>query len=313
MDVHKNARSCPASRALLVERVSIEGWSVADAAEAIGVSSRTGWKWLSRYRAEGVVGLRDRSSRPQRIRRIGKRVFQRIVDLRRSRLTCRRIARLVGRSRATVARAVGTVGLSRLRYLEPVVPVQRYERSRPGELLHIDIKKLGRIGRVGHRITGRRQGPHLGSGWEYAYVCVDDASRIAYAEVLRDQGRATACAFLRRTVAWFEKLGVSAERVMTDNGGCFISRMFRTSCGALGLRHIRTRPYTPRTNGKVERLIQTLIREWAYALPYPKSRQRTLMLPSYLHFYNHHRAHSALSDQPPISRLVMNNLVRHNN
>ena len=312
MDVHKNARSCPASRALLVERVLEQGWSMADAAEAIGVSSRTGWKWLSRYRAEGAAGLRDRSSRPRRIRRVGKRVRQQIIDLRRSRLTCRRIGGLVGRSRATVARVVGTVGLSRLRSLDPLPVVQRYERSRPGELLHIDIKRLGRIERVGHRITGSRLGPHLGAGWEFAYVCVDDASRMAYAEVLRDQGKATAVAFLQRTVAWFQKIGVPVERVMTDNGGCFISRMFRASCQSLNLRHIRTKPYTPRTNGKVERLIQTLTREWAYALAYPNSRQRTLMLRSYLHFYNHHRAHSALGDQPPISRLAVNNVLRHN-
>ncbi|PYQ49188.1 MAG: IS481 family transposase [Acidobacteria bacterium] len=313
MDVHKNARSCPASRALLVERVLEQGWSVAAAAEAIGVSRRTGWKWLSRYRTEGAEGLRDRSSRPRRVRRIGKRLYKRIVDLRHRRLTCRRIGLLVGRSRATVARVVGRVGLSRLRNLDPVPPVQRYERSRPGELLHIDIKKLGRIERVGHRVTGDRRGPHLAAGWEFAYVCVDDASRIAYAEVLHDQGKATAVAFLRRTVQWFQNMGVIAERVMTDNGGCFVSRMFRAACASLELRHLRTKPYTPRTNGKVERLIQTLGREWAYALIYPSSQQRTAMLLSYLHFYNHHRAHSALGDQPPISRLAMNNLVRHNN
>lgn len=313
MDVHKNARSCPASRALLVERVLEQRWSVAEAAEAIGVSARTGWKWVGRYRTEGAEGLRDRSSRPRRIGAIGKRVRQRIIDLRRRRLTCRRIGQLVGRSRATVARVVGRVGLSRLRSLDPLPVVQRYERSRPGELLHIDIKKLGRIERVGHRITGSRLGPHLGAGWEFAYVCVDDASRMAYAEVLHDQGKATAVAFLQRTVSWFQKIGVTVERVMTDNGGCFISRAFRASCQALGLRHIRTKPYTPQTNGKVERLIQTLSREWAYALAYTNSQQRTLMLRSYLHFYNHHRAHSALGDQPPISRLAMNNLVRHNN
>lgn len=312
MDVHKNARSCPASRALLVERVLEQRWSVAEAAEAIGVSARTGWKWVNRYRTEGPEGLRDRSSRPRRIRVIGKRVRQRIIDLRRRRFTCRRIGQLVGRSRATVARVVGREGLSRLRSLDPLPLVQRYERSRPGELLHIDIKKLGRIERVGHRITGSRLGPHLGAGWEFAYVCVDDASRIAYAEVLHDQGKATAVGFLQRTVDWFQKMGVSVERVMTDNGGCFISRMFRASCQSLNLHHIRTRPYTPRTNGKVERLIQTLSREWAYALPYSNSRQRTLMLRSYLHFYNHHRAHSALGDQPPVTRLTVNNLVRHN-
>jgi transposase InsO family protein len=312
MDVHKNARSFPASRALLVERVVEQGWSVAQAGEAIGVSSRTAWKWLDRHRREGEDGLRDRSSRPRRIRRVGKRVRQQIIDLRRQRLTCRRIARLVGRSRATVARVVGSVGLSRLRFLEPGPPVLRYERSRPGELLHIDIKQLGRIEGVGHRITGRRKKPRLGAGWEYAYVCIDDASRIAYAEVLADQAKATACAFLHRTVAWFEKIGVKIEQVMTDNGGCFISPMFRDSCSALGLRHVRTKPYTPRTNGKAERLIQTLTREWAYALPYRTSRERSLMLSRYLHFYNQHRAHSALGDQPPASRLAMNNLVRLN-
>lgn len=312
MDVHKNARSCPASRALLVQRVVIEGWTVAAAAEAIGVSTRTGFKWLARHRMEGPEGLTDRSSRPRRIRATGKRTRKQMIRLRQSRLTCRRIARLVGRSRATVARVVRAAGLSRLRELGPIPIVQRYERSRPGEMLHIDIKKLGRIERIGHRITGERCWTHTRAGWEFAYVCVDDASRLAYAEVLRDQTKWSATVFLQRAVRWFNRCGIAVERVMTDNGGCFRSRLFRTTCTTLELRHIRTRPYTPRTNGKVERLIQTLLREWAYPLVYRNSRERTLMLRRYIHFYNHHRAHSALGGQPPISRLDVNNVLRLN-
>jgi len=312
MDVHKNARSCPASRALLVERVREREWSVAEAAEAIGVSTRTGFKWLARHRAEGHKGLIDRSSRPRRIRATAKRIRKQMIALRRSKLTCRRIARLVGRSRATVARVVRAAGLSRLRELEGVLPVQRYERARPGELLHIDIKKLGRIERIGHRITGERCWTHTRAGWEYAYVCVDDASRLAFAEVLADQTKMTASAFLQRAIRWFNRCGITVERVMTDNGGCFRSRLFRSTCATLELRHIRTRPYTPRTNGKVERFIQTLLREWAYRFSYSSSAQRKRWLSPYLHFYNFHRAHSALSYNAPIGRLDRKNVLRRN-
>jgi len=310
VDIHKNARLTPQSRALLVSRVLEQGWTVAEAAEALGVSERTGWKWLGRYRQRGLEGLHDLSSRPRRSRGTGAATRRRIVQLRRARLTCRRIAAAVGRSHATVARIVRSAGLSRLRSLEAVLPPRRYERHTVGELLHIDTKKLGRIGVVGHRITGNRAVRVRHVGWEFLHVCIDDASRLAYAEILADERQQSAIAFLDRAVAWFAARGVRTRELMTDNGSAYQSHAFAAACRRLHLRHIRTRPYTPRTNGKVERLIQTLLREWAYQLPYASSADRHRLLAPFLHFYNHHRAHTALSGLPPVSRLTLNNVLR---
>ena len=309
MDIHKNARLTPASRALLVKRV-LGGWRVAEASEAAGVSERTGWKWLRRYREEGSAGLHDRSSRPHRCRRTGKAKRRQIVQLRRARLTCRKIAQQVRRSRATVARIVRTAGLSRLRSLDAPPPARRYEFDQAGGLLHLDTKKLARIEGIGHRITGCRRGMKRGVGYDFAHVCIDDHSRVAYVEILPDEQGESAAGFFRRAVAWFALRGVRVERVLTDNGSCYRSHRFARACAELSIRHLRTKPYTPRTNGKAERLIQTLLREWAYRYPFRSSAERQRLLTPYLHFYNHHRMHSALAAQPPISRLPLNNVMR---
>jgi len=310
VDIHKNARLTPQSRAVLVRRVVDEGWTVVAAARAQAVSERTGWKWLRRYREEGLDGLDDRSSRPRRSRGTGASARRRIIRLRRARMTCRRIASKVRRSCATVARIVKAAGLARLRALDPKPPVFRYERERPGELLHIDTKKLARIDGIGHRITGCRRAEKRGIGYEVAHVCIDDASRVAYVEILTDERGPTAAGFLRRALAWFTARGVRVERVMSDNGTCYRSHPFADVCREMSVRHVRTRPYTPRTNGKAERLIQTLLREWAYRYPFRSSTERQRMLTPYLHFYNHHRMHTALAGQPPISRLTLNNVMR---
>ena len=314
MDIHKNARSCPASRALLVERVVVERSSVAAAARAAGISRRRAYEWLRRHRMGGVEALNDRRSRPHRCRRItplNLRVL--IVELRRTeRLTCRQIGAAVGLSCATVARVLGHAGLSRLSSLDPPPAPRRYEWAHPGDLLHIDVKKLGRIEGVGHRITGdRRHRPR--AGWEFAHVCIDDASRLTYVEVLSSERKRTAIGFLHRAVRWFAKCGVVVRRLLTDNGNAYRSHLFAATCRRLRIKHLRTKPYTPRTNGKAERMIQTLLREWAYRFAYPSSDHRRRFLPSYLHFYNNHRAHSALGYNPPISRLAVNNLMRLDN
>ena len=310
MDIHKNARLTRSSRALLVRRITEEGWTVAEATLAGGVSERTGWKWLRRYREEGLEGLADRSSRPRRSRGTGVSARRRIVRLRRARLTCRRIAAAVRRSHATVARIVKAAGLSRLRSLDPLPPPRRYQRQQIGDLLHIDTKKLGRFGVAGHRVSGSRAVRSRRVGWEFLHVCVDDASRLAYAEILADERQHAAIGFLERAVAWFATRGITVHDLMTDNGPAYQSHAFAATCRRLQLRHIRTRPYTPRTNGKVERLIQTLLREWAYGLPYQTSADRHRLLFPYMHFYNHHRAHTALAGLPPISRLTLNNVMR---
>jgi transposase InsO family protein len=313
MDIHKNARLTRQSRALLVDRVLADGWTVAEASAAAGVSERTGWKWLARFRDEGLDGLYDRSSRPRRSRGTGVGTRRRIVKLRRARLTCRKIASHVRRSRATVARIIKAAGLARLRSLDaPPPPVVRYEYDRVGGLLHLDTKKLARIEGLGHRITGNRRGQKRGVGYDFAHVCIDDHSRVAYVEILGDECGETAAAFFRRAVAWYTQLGVNVERVLTDNGTCYRSHVFAAACRDPAIRHLRTKPYTPRTNGKAERLIQTLLREWAYRYPFRSSAERLQLLGPYLHFYNHHRMHSALADQPPISRLTLNNVMRRN-
>jgi len=276
-------------------------------AEAAGVCPRTVRKWVDRYCREGSVGLQDRSSRPHRLRRpTPQAVVDQIEKLRRQRWTGKQIAAETGVSPATVSRVLRRLGLNKLSALAPAEPIRRYERDNPGELIHIDIKKLGRIGSVGHRITGRQPGVlnrHLGIGWEYVHVCIDDASRVAFVQVMANQRKASAVAFLEAAVAYYTKLGIRIERVMTDNGSCYRSKTFRAACKRLGLRQIFTKPYTPRTNGKAERFIQTALREWAYARAYQNSQQRAAELPHWLHRYNWHRPHASLKAKTPISRL----------
>lgn len=303
MNLHSRARTCPASRALIAQRLSRGAWSE-DQAAVFGITQRTAFKWLARYRAEGEAGLRDRTSRPHRSPRLTSAARQElIVRLRRCRLTGQQIARGLRMPRSTVARVLKRAGLSRLRDLEPPPPVIRYERDRPGELIHLDVKKLARIVKLGHRMTGNRRDTTDGAGWEYAHVAIDDASRLAYVEVLANEQATTTAGFLRRALAFFRRHGISVQRVMTDNGSAYVSHLFAQLCGAHSLRHIRTRPYTPRTNGKAERFIQTMLREWAYARPYTSSRKRTAALPRWLRYYNHLRPHGSLNHQAPVSRV----------
>ncbi len=307
MNLHRLARSCPRSRALLVERPKL-GWTVAEAAAAAGVSERTAHKWRRRHREEGDRGLADRSSRPLRIP--GKTEAARedaVLMLRALRMTGPVIAQRLRMPRSTVSRILRRHGEARLRPLEPIEPVRRYEKKRPGELIHIDVKKLGRIGRPGHRVNGDRTTRMRGVGWEYVHVCVDDATRLAYVEVLPDERKETAAAFLRRAIAWFARRGITVERLLTDNGSCYRSRHHRAVCEELAVRHSMTRPYRPQTNGKAERFIQTLLREWAYAAVFQDSNGRRRALQPWLRYYNRQRPHMALDGCPPISRL--NNLV----
>jgi transposase InsO family protein len=303
MELHKNARSCPASRLLLVQRI-LGGMPVTRAASAAGVSRRTAFKWKWRYREAGEAALVDRSSRPLRMpRQAHPDRVEEALRLRRRRYTGPQIAARVGLSTATVARILARSGLSRLRSLEPQEPVVRYQRKNPGELIHIDIKKLGRIGRIGHRIHGDRTTRVRGIGWEFVHVAIDDASRLAYAEVLPNERSQSSTGFLRRSVAWFQSRGVQIQAVMSDNGSCYVSHRFKATCQKLQLRHLRTRPYRPRTNGKAERFIQTLLREWAYKRPYPTSIHRTHRLSRYLNHYNLRRPHAALNKRTPAQRL----------
>jgi len=314
MNIHKNARLTPHSRAELVRRVLVEGQSVMSVAAAFGVTVKTVRKWVARFKAEGMQGLQDRSSRPHRVYRpTPAAIVAKVEALRRQRRTGKQIAAEVGISPATVSRILRRLGLNHIAALEPAEPVRRYERQHPGELIHVDIKKLGRFERVGHRITGdRRQGASRGVGWEFVHVSIDDASRLAFSQILPNEKKESAVAFLRAAVAYYASLGVTIARVMTDNGSCYRSRAFRKACRDLGLRHIRTRPYTPKTNGKAERFIQTALREWAYAQAYPTSDRRAAELPVWLHQYNWHRPHGSLKSKPPISRLPIteDNLLR---
>lgn len=305
MNIHKNAKTNPHIRALIVSRVLEQIQPPDRVAEELRISLRTVYKWLYRYRTEGPAGLQDRSSTPRRKpHQLPKPVVELIALLRREfRMTARRIAKQLRLARSTVAAVLKRLGLNRLKLLEPKEPIRRYERKRPGELIHLDIKKLGRIRGIGHRITGSRRGRARGSGWEYAHVCIDDHSRLAYVEVLPDERQGSAVAFLKRALAWFDQQGVKVQRVMTDNGACYISYAFAAACKEHGVRHIRTRPYTPKTNGKAERFIQTLIREWAYGRAYQTSRQRTEWLPKWIDYYNRHRQHGGIGFQPPISRI----------
>jgi transposase InsO family protein len=319
MDVHENAPLTPSGRAAMVRRVVEGGQTPQAVSEAVGVCPRTVRKWVERFRAEGVAGLRDRSSRPHRLHRpTPPETVTRIEALRRQRWSGAQIARETGVSKATVSRILRRLGLNRLRALEPAEPVRRYEREHPGELIHIDIKKLGRIDGLGHRITGDRRGQSNrrgrgeGLGWEFVHVCIDDASRIAIAKVMADERKKSATAFLKAALAYYASLGIKVVRVMTDNGACYKSFAFARACKRLGLKHIRTKPYTPKTNGKAERFIQTALREWAYATAYTHSDHRTEDLPRWLHRYNWHRPHAGIGAKTPISRLGLpeNNLLR---
>jgi len=304
MNIHSSARSTRAGRALLIERVTIEHWTVAEAAEAAGVSPRTVYKWLARFESEGIEGLLDRSSKPKRSPNAVTPGWQAlIVQLRRSRMTGSAIASRLKIPKATVARILKRHGLERLTKLDPPLPVHRYERSRPGELVHLDVKKLGRVKGLGHRITGHRVHRNRGIGWEFVHVCVDDYTRLAYVEVLKDEKGVTTAAFLRRAVAWLAEHGVKVERVMTDNGSGYVAKDFRAAIAEIQARHIRTRPYTPRTNGKAERFIQTMLREWAYGRPFQSSYRRRAALPAWLRRYNERRPHAGIGGAAPITRL----------
>ena len=303
MKLHPNAKTTPYTRQLLVERVRL-GWAVEDAAQAAGVSVRTVFRWCRRFREGGAKALEDRPCRPKRMpRRTSAQREAQIERLRRRRKTGLEIARAMRMPRSTVAAVLKRRGLERLSRLDPKPEPIRYEKDRPGELLHLDTKKLGQIRGVGHRIHGNRRRRQRGIGWEFAHVCIDDHSRWAFAEMLIDERGTTAADFLRRCVRALRKRGVRVEAVLTDNGSCFVSRAFNEACQELGIRHRYTRPYTPRTNGKAERFIQTMLREWAYARPYRTSNQRTKALPKWLREYNEKRPHGALGYHAPISRI----------
>jgi transposase InsO family protein len=315
MNIHKNARLTPVRREEMARDVVEGRLSKAHAARTYGVTAKVVARWVERFRAEGSAGMTDRCSRPKTSpRRTEAAVADTIAALRRQRLTGKHIAKATGVSEATVSRVLARVGLSRLKDLEPAQPVRRYERERPGEMLHIDIKKLGRFSQVGHRITGDRTGQSLGRGigWEFVHVAIDDASRVAFSQVLPDEKKESAVVFLEAATAYYASLGIVVERVMTDNGSCYRSKAFATACRKLGFKHVRTKPYTPRTNGKAERFIQTALREWAYAVAYPTSDHRAAELPAWLHRYNWHRPHGSLKSQTPISRLGLteDNLLR---
>jgi transposase InsO family protein len=313
MKLHGNAKLGPKGRLVICRRVLEQGWSLAEAAEAAGVSERTAGKWTRRYRSEGETGLLDRSSAPRRVANVTPpdRV-EAIAALRRVRLTGPEIAEVLGMATSTVSAVLGRIGLGKLSRLEPPEPIRRYERSRPGELIHIDVKKLGRISAkgAGHRVTGRRdtevrrrRDGTPGTGWERVHVCVDDATRLAYVEVLPDEKATTAIGFLRRALAFYRSHGIEVERLMTDNGSAYVSTAHALACRALGIKHIRTRPYRPQTNGKAERFIRTMLREWAYAAVYGSSPERAAALSGWVERYNYRRRHGALGHRPPIARL----------
>jgi transposase InsO family protein len=281
MNLHRNARTTPISRAEMVRRVLFGGQGQGEVAAAFATTAKTVGKWIDRYQADGLAGLEDRSSRPRRLRDpTPAPVVERIIELRRQRVTGEEIAKGTGVSPATVSRVLKAAGLSRMRDLVPPEPVRRYERETPGELIHLDIKKLGKFEHVGHRMTGDRTVKSRKVGWEFVHVCIDDASRVAFSLILPDEKKESAIIFLRAALAYYESLGVTVSRVMTDNGSCYRSKAFRKACVKAGLKHIRTKPYTPKTNGKAERFIQTSLREWAYVFAYQTSYQRQQQLPT---------------------------------
>lgn len=311
MNIHSNARLTVVRREELVRRVE-SGEPPKSVALALGVSLRTVFKWLARHRAG--EGLRDRSSRPRRSpSALAPDEVERVAELRRQRLTGRRIAGQLGLRPARVHRVLRRLAMNRLEKLDTPPPPRRYQWANPGDLLHIDIKKLGRFARPGHRVHGdRRLGETRGAGWEFVHVAIDDASRIAFAQILSDERKESVVAFLMAALRFYGALGITVRRVMTDNGNGYVSKAFAQACAALGLRHIRTRPYTPRTNGKAERFIQTALREWAYAATYASSDERASELPRWLYEYNCLRNHTALQHKTPISRLggVVNNVLQ---
>ncbi|NGY03421.1 IS481 family transposase [Solimonas terrae] len=311
MNSHENARLTARGRARLVARMGEIGVNAA-AAES-GVSVRTAYKWRARFEQEGDAGLGDRSSRPHRVRSALSAAQQdRVLALRQDRRPIREIAEALGCPYATVRRCIVRHGLSRLPSVEVRPPVVRYEHERPGEMLHLDTKKLGRIEKLGHRVTGNPRDHTRGAGWEVLHLAVDDHSRLAYTEVLADERKDTTTGFLKRALAWFAEHSVTTRRIMTDNGMAYRSQPFADALRQQGIRHIFTKPYTPRTNGKAERFVQTALREWAYAYAYRHSSERTEHLARWQHHYNHHRRHSALGYQPPISRIPLNNVSNLN-
>jgi transposase InsO family protein len=312
MNTHKNARLTFARRLEMVRDVVERGLTPCAAAAAQGVSVPSARKWVGRYLAEGEAGLRDRPSRPKRSpRSIAPAKALGIVELRRRRLIQGRIAASLGVSKSTVSRVLARAGLSRLRDLDPSEPVLRYEHEHPGDLVHIDTKKLGRIERIGHRITGDRRDSVEGAGWEFLFVAIDDHARIGFTDLYPDERKASAVQFLKNTVAYFGSLGVRVKRVLTDNGSAFRSKAFAKACRRLGLKHSFTRPYRPQTNGKAERFIQSALREWAYGIVYNHSSERADMLERWNHHYNWHRPHQGIRGVAPISRLAQprNNLL----
>ncbi|WGS17957.1 MULTISPECIES: IS481 family transposase [unclassified Bradyrhizobium] len=320
MNIHKNAPLTPKGREAMVRSVIEGGLTKAAAALQFNVTAKTVAKWVKRFRAEGVDGLSFLTASFLAKPNPGSHMHL-VETFRRQRHTGKQIAFEVGVSAATVSRILRRLGLNRLAALEPAEPIRRYERQHPGELIHLDIKKLGKFNRIGHRITSDRRGSsnlrsrRQGPGWEYVHVCIDDASRIAFSQVMKNERKGCAVAFLKAAVAYYMSLGVKVERVMTDNGACYKSFAFLRACKRLGLKHIRTKPYTPKTNGKAERFIQTSLREWAYAQAYNTSTERAAELPRWLHRYNWHRPHGSLGSKPPISRLGLtgNNLLRLHN
>jgi transposase InsO family protein len=303
---HQNARMTPLGRAEMVRRIIEESRPVGEVAAGFGVSERTARKWLARFRREGPAGLQNRSSQP---RLVANRTLDPWIDMmerlrREYRLTAEEIATKLRFARSTVAAWLKRRGLGRLKHLDAPAPVRRYQRQRPGELLHLDIKKLARFERIGHRITGDRRGKSEGAGYDFFHVAIDDATRLAYVEVLPDERRASTTGFLVRALRWFKERGVRVERVMTDNGSGYVARLFRKALRMLHIRHIRTRPYTPKTNGKAERFIQTLMREWAYAIPFRSSDTRVYDLPRWLAWYNQHRPHASLGKRSPLQALA---------
>jgi transposase InsO family protein len=311
MNSHKNARLTFEGRKLLIERIAVMG--LMPAAEAAGISRQSARKWLRRFEQSGEQALRDRSSRPARTRStVDSELAQRIEQLRRARMPMRRIAAVVGRSVATVSRLLAGLGLSSLKALDPVQPIVRYERESPGELLHMDTKKLGRIEREGHRINGDRTTRSRGAGWEFAHVAIDDHSRAGFVQMHGDERKESVVDFLKATVAHYKALGVTIKRLLTDNGSAYRSKLFAKTCQALGIKHTFTKPYRPQTNGKAERFIQTCLREWAYGRSWSNSAERTDWLPAFLAYYNARRPHSALGYKPPASRLGGNNLLQLN-
>jgi transposase InsO family protein len=308
MDMHENASLTPKGREAMVRSVIEEGLSKASAAREFRTTPKTVAKWVERFRIEGVAGLRDRSSRPNSSpSQTTPAVCAAVEALRRQRHTGEQIAAEVGVSPATVSRILKRLGLNRLSALEPAEPVRRYERAAPGEIVHIDIKKLGKFSRIGHRVTGDRTGQSntRGVGWEYVHLAIDDHSRLAYSEILPDEKRGSCLRFLFNALRYFRSLGVKVERVMTDNGSSFRSRRYAKALRRLRVKHLRTKPYTPKTNGKAERFVQTSLREWAYARAYDTSDQRAAELPLWLHRYNWHRPHGSIGSMPPISRLPL--------